>query len=57
MERFEAWYGKKYEWECGRQRGKIGKHLQKYNGEYISDHARDSWETWQAAISVTLESK
>lgn len=50
MERFEAWYNKKYEWECGRQRGKIGKHLQKYNGEYISDHARDSWEIWQAAL-------
>lgn len=47
---FEEWYCDMYSWEIKRgQRGRLGKHLMKYEDIYISDHARDNWSVWVGA--------
>lgn len=51
-ESFENWYSDVYEWEIKRgSRGQTGKHLTKYDGDYISNHARDNFKVWCAAMS------
>jgi hypothetical protein len=50
-ESFEAWYAEEYSHSIKRgARGRAGCHLTQFDGEYISDHARDNFKVWCAAI-------
>jgi hypothetical protein len=51
METFEDWYAEEYSHSIKRgARGRASNHLAKYEGEYISDHAKDNFKVWCAAI-------
>ena len=45
IEAFEAWYREEYVVRSG-ARGRASRHLEKHNGEYISDHARESFRIY-----------
>lgn len=48
---FEEWYAVEYSWSIKRgARGRASYHLAQYEGEYISDHARDNLKVWTAAF-------
>lgn len=48
---FEAWYVEEYSSSIRRGlRGRASIHLTQYEGEYISDHARNDFKVWSAAI-------
>lgn len=48
---FEEWYTEEYSSSIRRgMRGRASIHLQQYEGEYISDHARNDFKVWTAAI-------
>jgi hypothetical protein len=52
-EEFEKWFTKKYDWQI--RRGSYGRqtpHLKMFEGEYISDQARNDWEVYQAAVQM-----
>ena len=51
---FEIWFSKKYDWQI--RRGSYGRqtaHLKRFEGQYISDVARNDFEVWCAALGVT----
>lgn len=48
---FQVWYSDKYVIRHG-ARGRSSRHLEVYQGTYTSDHARECWETWCAAVGV-----
>lgn len=55
-ESFEAWYKEEYEWSMKRgSTGRSGMHLKQYENEYISDHARDNFKVWCAAMKRMMK--
>ena len=52
---FEAWYSEEYSFQMRRGAGRAGHHLKQYEGEYISDHARDNFKVWCAACKRMMK--
>lgn len=46
---FEKWYTDRYSPRRGAY-GRASHHLTQYEGEYVSDHARECYTVWQAAL-------
>lgn len=56
QERFEAWWKSEYEWEMKRGvRGRGGYSLEKFDGVYVSDAARQAYKVWIAATIETTQ--
>lgn len=48
---FEEWYSEEYSFQIRRgAAGRAGLHLRKYEGEYVSDHARNDYKVWCSAM-------
>jgi hypothetical protein len=50
-ESFEAWYADHYTIRGG-ARGRASRHLTRYEGEYVSDHALECFTVWCAAMEL-----
>lgn len=48
-ETFESWYRSEYTIRGG-ARGRASRHLEMYEGDYVSDHARECYVVWMAAM-------
>jgi len=52
-ETFETFYTNTYNIRYG-ARGRASRHLEKYDGVYISDHAAECFKVWCAAMNLRM---